>query len=79
MRYLKLTVMHSGKEIPDNRLADVFLRYYELPEAHKADSYSWDSGIGRYYVKRLAELHHGTVRVRNVEAKGRCLRCCPSY
>jgi len=70
MRYLKLTVMHSGKEIPDNRLADVFLRYYELPEAHKADSYSWDSGIGRYYVKRLAELHHGTVRVRNVEGKG---------
>ena len=70
MRYLKLTVMHSGKEIPDDRLADVFLRYYELPEAHKADSYSWDSGIGRYYVKRLAELHHGTVRVRNVERKG---------
>lgn len=70
MRYLKLTVMHSGKEIPADRLADVFLRYYDLPETHKADSYSWGSGIGRYYVKRLAELHHGTVRVRNVEGKG---------
>lgn len=70
MRCLKLTVMHSGKEIPADRLADVFLRYYELPEAHKADSYSWGSGIGRYYVKRLVELHHGTVRVRNVEGKG---------
>ncbi len=62
---LAVTVFNSGSHIDDDRLDDVFKRYYQLPGTHTGHHYSWGTGIGLYYVKRLVCLHHGTISVAN--------------
>ena len=60
---LKVSVFNSGKLMAEDRMQDVFKRYYQLADSQDSDLYGWGTGIGLYYVKRLVELHHGSVRV----------------
>lgn len=62
---LKITVFNSGSHISEDRLEDVFKRYYQLENTDGKHHYGWGTGIGLYYVKRLVGLHHGTICVTN--------------
>lgn len=70
LRFAKITVENSGPGIPADKLEKIFERYYRL---EKPDSVSSGSGIGLYYARRLAELHHGSLRaVMLDDGKGAC-------
>ncbi len=70
VRRLAVGVYNSGSHIDNDRLADVFKRYYQLADARDGRHYGWGTGIGLYYVKRLVGLHHGDISVTNVEEGG---------
>ena len=67
-RKLDITVFNSGNHIADDKLQDVFKRYYQLADTQSEHHYGWGTGIGLYYVKRLVGLHHGEIEVKNVYA-----------
>lgn len=62
---LQISIFNSGEPIEENRLKDVFKRYYQLSVTEGNHHYGWGTGIGLYYVKRLIGLHHGEITVRN--------------
>ena len=64
--YVVVSVFNTGSHIADNRLPDVFKRYFQLTDANASHKYGWGTGIGLYYVKRLVGLHHGEISVNNV-------------
>lgn len=66
-RYVKITVYNSGPAIPDDKLEKIFERYYQL---ENEDQSLCGSGIGLYYARRLAMLHHGSVRAVSTGDKG---------
>jgi signal transduction histidine kinase/DNA-binding response OmpR family regulator len=61
---VKITVADTGKGIPEGQLENIFKRYYQLDNQTKA-VVNWGTGIGLYYARRLAELHHGTLTASN--------------
>ncbi len=63
---LNVCVFNSGEHLAEDKLPDVFKRYYQLSDTQSDHHYGWGTGIGLYYVKRLVGLHHGKVGVRNV-------------
>ena len=62
--YAKIVVKDSGPGIPENELGKVFERYYQL-ENQTRGSYNWGTGIGLYFAKTLAEMHHGYLKAGN--------------
>lgn len=62
---LALSVFNSGSHIAEERLNDVFKRYYQIDNVNGSHHYGWGTGIGLYYVKRLVGLHHGEITVSN--------------
>ena len=62
---LKLTVADTGQGIPEDQLENIFKRYYQLDNQTKG-TINWGTGIGLYYSRRLAELHHGQLSAANV-------------
>ena len=67
---LQISIFNNGEPIEENRLKDVFKRYYQLSVTEGNHHYGWGTGIGLYYVKRLIGLHHGEISVRNVISQG---------
>ncbi len=65
-KQLRISVADTGKGIPENQLENVFKRYYQLDNQTKA-VVNWGTGIGLYYARRLAELHHGSLTASNRE------------
>jgi two-component system sensor histidine kinase BaeS len=63
---IALTVVNSGQSIPDEELGKVFDRLYRGEYAR----YSPGSGLGLTIAKRIAELHGGSVSIRNREEGG---------
>ena len=63
---LKVSVADTGKGIPEDQLENIFKRYYQLDNQTKA-IVNWGTGIGLYYSRRLAELHHGSLVAGNRE------------
>lgn len=61
---LKLTVADSGPGIPQDKLEQVFQRYYQLDRQTRGIT-NWGTGIGLYFARRLAELHHGNLAATN--------------
>lgn len=57
-QYVKIVVTDTGKGIPENQLEKVFERYYQL-DNQTTGTYNWGTGIGLYYARSLAVLHHG--------------------
>jgi len=54
---LNITVADTGCGIPADKLPEIFTRFF------KAHDHAAGSGIGLSLVKRLTELHHGTIGV----------------
>ena len=65
-KQVRISVADTGKGIPENQLENVFKRYYQLDNQTKA-VVNWGTGIGLYYARRLAELHHGSLTASNRE------------
>ena len=63
---IKISVADSGKGIPEEQKENIFKRYYQLDNQTKA-IVNWGTGIGLYYSRRLAELHHGSLVAGNRE------------
>ena len=61
---IKIMVADSGKGIPEEQRENIFKRFYQLDNQTKA-IVNWGTGIGLYYSRRLAELHHGTLTASN--------------
>ncbi len=64
--FLVVDVTNSGSHIEEERMPDVFKRYYQLADTKGSQRYGWGTGIGLYYVKRLVGLHHGSISVKNI-------------
>jgi DNA-binding response OmpR family regulator len=62
--YVKVTVGDTGRGIPEDKLEKIFERYYQIQNQTK-EFYNWGTGIGLYYSRRLAELHHGYIKAAN--------------
>lgn len=57
-QYVKISVEDGGSGIPEDQLEKIFERYYQLNNQEKG-KYNWGTGIGLYYARSLANLHHG--------------------
>ncbi len=55
---VKIIVSDSGPGIPSDQLEKIFERYYQLNRKN-IGNYNWGAGIGLYYARALAKLHHG--------------------
>ena len=65
---LEVSVFNSGQPMEEDKMQNVFKRYYQLSDSQNSHQYGWGTGIGLYYVKRLVELHHGEIYVKNIAA-----------
>lgn len=63
--YIRLIVEDNGHGIPEDKLEDIFLRYYQVKSNNKLTGYNWGTGIGLYYTKRLISLLHGYIKASN--------------
>ncbi len=61
---LQITVADTGKGLPPAELDNIFKRYYQLNN-HQEGVINWGTGIGLYYARTLAELHHGSLKAAN--------------
>ncbi len=68
--YICIGVFNDGKLIPEEKLNEVFKRYYQIKELNENHQYGWGAGIGLYYVQRLVQLHHGCIKVDNIPDEG---------
>ena len=58
---LCVKVSNTGSEIPPDKVDKIFNKFYQADESHATKG----NGIGLAIVKRIAELHHGNVRVNS--------------
>lgn len=63
-RFVTISVADTGTGIPESQLEDIFRRYYQVDNQTKG-TINWGTGIGLYYARRLATLHHGTLTAAN--------------
>ena len=63
-RWLKIQVKDSGPGIPEDQLEKIFERYYQIDNQSPVKS-NWGTGIGLYFARTLAEMHHGYLKARN--------------
>ena len=63
-RYLKIAVRDSGKGIPADQLEKVFERYYQVEHQVGVDI-NLGTGIGLYFARTLAMMHHGYLKAEN--------------
>lgn len=63
-RYMKIVVRDTGTGIPEDQLEKVFERYYQL-ERHARGAYNFGTGIGLYFARTLARMHHGYLKAGN--------------
>jgi len=58
-----VTVKNEGPDIPPEAMNKIFNKFYQADESHAAEG----NGVGLAIVKRVAELHGGTVSVTSQE------------
>ena len=54
---LSVSVSNHGRDIPKDRIAHIFNKFYQADESHSSEG----NGIGLAIVKKVCELHGGTV------------------
>ena len=64
LSWIKLTVTDTGCGIPEDNLEKIFERYYQVEYKGTAKK-NYGTGIGLYYSRCLAELHHGYIKAEN--------------
>ena len=69
--YLKIAVIDNGKGISAGNLPHIFDRYVKYANQESKPDYS-SSGIGLNFIKRLIELHGGSITVKSEEKVETC-------
>ncbi len=59
--FLSVSISNTCPDIPGEKLAHIFNRFYQADESHSSQG----NGIGLAVVKKICELHRGTVGVRS--------------
>ena len=59
-----ISVADTGPGIPEDKLEKVFDRYYQLDKGRKG-KVNYGTGIGLYYARALAGVHHGSLAASN--------------
>ncbi len=62
---LQIRIFNTGSEIPTEALDKIFRKFYQADESHATEG----NGIGLSIVKRVAELHGGTVCAESAEGR----------
>lgn len=62
---IKIEVINTG-QIAEDKLEKIFERYYQISDEH-GGVYNWGTGIGLYYARSLARLHHGSLTASNLK------------
>ncbi|MEK7850241.1 MAG: ATP-binding protein, partial [Deltaproteobacteria bacterium] len=65
---VEVTVSDKGIGIPKDRLDKIFDVFYQV-DSSRARRYE-GVGLGLYLVKKLTDLHHGSIRVESKEGEG---------
>ncbi|MCQ2216026.1 MAG: response regulator [Bacteroidales bacterium] len=66
--YICLQVVDSGVGLPEDSIEQIFDRYYQVSNNSVAHA-SLGTGIGLYYARGLARLHHGWLYAENRKDK----------
>lgn len=70
--WMKVCVRDTGSGIPEDKREQIFERYAQLDNQTRL-TINWGTGIGLYYTRRLAQLHHGAVKAEgNPSGVGSC-------
>ena len=64
-QHASIVISDDGEQIPEDKLDRIFERFYQTP-SHTNDRYT-GTGIGLDLTRSLVELHHGTIKARNLE------------
>jgi ligand-binding sensor domain-containing protein/signal transduction histidine kinase/DNA-binding response OmpR family regulator len=67
---LCIQVTDTGIGIAAEELNNIFEKYYQTKRGHNVNNKGW--GIGLALVRRLAEIHRGSVSVESTIGKGSC-------
>ena len=62
---ITVTVSNEGEEIPPEKLSKIFNKFYQADESHATAG----NGVGLAIVKRIVELHGGTVTVESEDGE----------
>ena len=62
---MTVTVENVGPAIPPEALGRIFRKFYQADESHAAEG----NGVGLAIVKRVVELHSGSVEAASAEGK----------
>lgn len=62
--HISVSVSNHGKEIPAERISHIFNKFYQADESHSSEG----NGIGLAVVKKICDLHSGTVSVKSGSA-----------
>ena len=65
-QYVKVSVANTGPSIPEDKLEKIFERHYQIRN-HSEGTYNRGTGIGLYYARSLAVLHHGQLKAMQPE------------
>lgn len=65
---ITVTVADSGPGIPEDSLSHIFDKFYQADTSRKHEG----NGLGLSLVKRILELHNGTVSAMNLAEGGAC-------
>ena len=65
---ITVSVSDSGPGIPEDSLAHIFDKFYQADSSRKHEG----NGLGLSLVKRILELHNGTVSAMNLAEGGAC-------
>ena len=67
--FIKITVEDSGRGITPGKHEKIFERYYQIID-NENGTCNYGTGIGLYYARKLAELHHGSIYAENNKGGG---------
>ena len=70
---LQFSVADTGIGIAEEELQNIFNRYYQTKRGHNVNNSGW--GIGPSLVKRLVDVHHGTIDVSSQLGQGSTFTC----
>lgn len=63
-QYISVRITNNGEKIPGKALGKIFKKFYQADESHSSQG----NGIGLAVVKKVVELHKGTVAVESSDS-----------